>query len=1036
MIPSIIRTFFLCFVLTLTSWAPVSFSAPAQENIVDLQLRWNHQFQFAGYYAALEKGFYKDEGIDVRLHSGDPLHQPVSEVLSGRAQYAEGNSEVLYQRLLGEPLVALAVIFQHSPSVLITLQESGIRTVHDLIGKNVMLADTDEDADFLTMLLNEGVSFSQLNIIPSSYQLDDLISGKVDAFNSYTTNEPYFLQKNNIPYNIIDPISYRVDFYSDIFFTSVAELRDHPQRVEAMRRATLKGWRYAMDNPEEIIELLISKYRVKKTREHLRFEAAEMRKLILPNLIQLGHMNPGRWQHMADTFVKAGLVRDDEYLDGFIYNVSSIRLPDWVLPALIVAFILVILACSISYYLHRFNRNMVQSEERFKALSEASYGGIIIHDQGLILECNNSLSTISGYSYSELIGMDTFDLLAPESISNARENMRSGYTSNYESIGVRKDGSKFPLNIKGKNIIYKGNDARVIEFIDITERKQAEEQLKLAASVFTHAREGIMITDNSGNIIDVNDTFSNITGYNREEVLGKNPRFLQSNKHSKDFYSAMWTSLLENKQWSGELWNRRKNGELFFQLTTISTVFNNKGKTQNYVALFSDITQMKQHQQQLEHIAHYDPLTNLPNRVLLADRLHHAMKQCERRGKSVAVAYLDLDGFKKINDVQGHNVGDELLITLSHHMNEALREGDTLARIGGDEFVAVLVDIESMSECKPILDRLLLAAESPISTKGATLQVSTSIGVTLYPQDNADAEQLMRHADQAMYAAKQKGKNRYHLFDVRRDKSIRSQREDIADISRALEQKEFSLYYQPKVNMKDGVVVGAEALIRWHHPEHGLVLPDDFLPVIEGRPISIELGEWVLDNALNQMAVWMSAGLAIPVSVNIDALQLQQQDFVSKLSAKLAEYPTIKPSSLQLEILETSALGDITEVSKIMKACTDIGISFALDDFGTGFSSLTYLKHLPAELLKIDRSFVKGMLGDPDDRAIVLGVISLASAFNRQVTAEGVESIEHGTQLLSIGCHLAQGYGIAQPMPASKIPAWVAKWQPDVAWLQ
>jgi diguanylate cyclase (GGDEF)-like protein/PAS domain S-box-containing protein len=1041
---SFIRILLFCLWLILICWMPASFAAtpqPKQQEIVDLQLRWHHQFQFAGYYAALEKGFYKDEGLDVRLHIGDPMHQPVSEVLSGRAQYGEGNSEVLYQRLQGKPLIALAVIFQHSPSVLITLQSSGIRSVHELIGKNVMLANKREDADFLTMLLNEGISLSQINIIPSSYQLDDLISGKVDAFNSYTTNEPYFLKKHNIAYNIIDPANYRVDFYSDIFFTSEAELRYHPKRVEAMRRATLKGWRYAMDNPEEIIDLLITKYQVKKTRDHLRFEAAEIRKLILPRLIQIGHMNPGRWQHMADTFVQAGLVKDDEALDGFIYDTSNSHLPVWVLPALIAAFILVIMVSFITYYLHRFNRRIAlsrdslqESEERFKALSDASYGGIVIHDQGLILECNKGLSDITGFRYSELIGMNGFDLIAAEDLNTVLENMRSASTHSYETVGVHKDGSKYPLSIKGKNITYKGHVARVTEFIDITERKKAEEQLKLAASVFTHAREGIMITDSKGAIIDVNDTFSHITGYSREEVLGKNPRFLKSNQHSRDFYSAMWASLLTKKQWSGELWNRRKNGELFFELATISAVSDAKGKTQNYVALFSDITQMKKHQQQLEHIVHYDPLTNLANRVLLDDRLHHAMSQCERRGQSLAVVYLDLDGFKAINDAQGHDVGDELLITLSQRMNTALREGDTLARIGGDEFVAVLVDLENMSEWETVLKRLLQAAASPVSTRNTTLQVSTSIGVTLYPQDGADADQLIRHADQAMYVAKQKGKNRYHLFDVHEDKSIKTRRESISDIERALKQNEFVLYYQPKVNMKTGIVIGAEALIRWPHPEHGLMFPGDFLDIIEDHPISIDLGEWVIDTALSQMTEWQSAGLDIPVSVNIDALQLQQPDFVVKLLASLAKYPMINPRSLELEILETSSLADIAEVSAIMKACIDSGVNFALDDFGTGFSSLTYLKRLPAELLKIDQSFVRDMLESPDDRAIVMGIISLSGAFNRRVIAEGVESIEHGTQLLAMGCYLAQGYDIARPMPAADIPAWVAQWKPHAVW--
>lgn len=435
--------------------SPAVAAPSGQEDIVDLQLRWHHQFQFAGYYAAVEKGFYKEEGLQVRLHAGDPEHQPVSEVLSGRAQYAEGNSEVLYQRLQGQPLVALAVIFQHSPSVLLTLKSSEISSVHDLIGKNVMLANSDEDADFLTMLLNEGISFSQLNIIPSSYQLDDLISGKVDAFNSYTTNEPYFLKLHNIAYNIIDPGSYRVDFYSDILFTSEAELRDHPKRVEALRRATLKGWRYAMDNPEEIIDLLITKYQVDKTRDHLRFEAAEMRKLIFPDLIEIGHMNPGRWQHMAETFVKAGLVSEYDDLDGFMFDANPSRLPVWVLPVLIAALLLLAAAGSIAYYLHRFNRRMAhaqdtlrESEERFKALSDASYGGIVIHNKGLILECNQGLSDITGFSYQELVGMNGLGLIAPEFLETVLDNIQSGYDRSYEVVGVRKDGSKYPWPLR------------------------------------------------------------------------------------------------------------------------------------------------------------------------------------------------------------------------------------------------------------------------------------------------------------------------------------------------------------------------------------------------------------------------------------------------------------------------------------------------------------------------------------------------------------------------------------------------------------
>ena len=1033
-------------------WIPIAFASThshssdkTKDETVYIQLRWHHQFQFAGYYAAIEKGFYKDEGLDVKVRSGSPLYQPAEEVLSGHAQYAEGNSEVLYQRLQGKPLVALAAIFQHSPSVLISLRSSGIRSVHDLVGKKVMLASSDADADFLTMLLNEKIDPSQLNIINSSHQLSDLISGKVDVFNSYTTNEPYFLKQKNIDFNIIYPSSYRVDFYSDILFTSEEEVKNNPKRVEAMLRATLKGWKYAMEHPEEIIELLITKYQVNKTREHLRFEAAEMRKLILPDLVQIGHMNPDRWQHMAETFIKAGLVEDSTHLDGFIYDtkLNQHETPVWILFVLLTGLILLILTTSITFYLHRFNRQIAmaqktlqQSEERFKALSEASYGGIAIHDQGEILECNNGLSEITGFNYQELMSMNGLELIAEEDLDTALTNIRNGYTESYEVTGIRKDGSKYDLSVRGKNISYKGHDARVIGFVDISKSKKSEEQLKLAASVFTYAREGIMITDVTGNIIDVNKTFTQITGYNRKEVLGKNPRILKSNLHSEAFYADIWNSLKENKQWSGELWNKRKNGEVYPELLTIGAVSDANGNIQSYVALFSDITQMKQHQKQLEHLAHYDLLTNLPNRMLLADRLSHAMAQCERRKQFIAVAYLDLDGFKAINDTFGHDAGDQLLIELSKLMSAALREGDTLARIGGDEFVVVLSDLEQMNDCELVLNRLLQTASNPISIGTRNVQVSTSIGVTFYPQDGVEADQLMRHADQAMYTAKQSGKNRFHLFDVNKDKSIQSEHEIIKHIAQGFESEEFVLYYQPKVNMKTGTIIGVEALIRWQHPDRGLLLPGEFLSNIENHQVSLKMGEWVIDTALSQMTTWLAEGIDISVSVNVDAFQLQQANFIEKLATALNKWPAISPSSLQLEILETSALGEMTDVLSTMQACLDLGVSFSLDDFGTGFSSLTHLRQLPADLLKIDQSFVRDMLEDPDDRAIVRGVISLAFAFNRQVIAEGVETIAHGTQLLSMGCELAQGYGIARPMPAEDIATWVSQWVPDKAWTQ
>jgi diguanylate cyclase (GGDEF)-like protein/PAS domain S-box-containing protein len=569
---------------------------------------------------------------------------------------------------------------------------------------------------------------------------------------------------------------------------------------------------------------------------------------------------------------------------------------------------------------------------------------------------------------------------------------------------------------------------------DITERKQSEDKLKLAASVFSNAREGIMITDASGTIIDINKTFSLISGYSREEVIGQNPRILQSGRQTTDFYVEMWKSLLEKDHWYGELWNRHKNGELYAELLKISAVQNTVGQVQNYVALFSDITLMKKHQGQLEHIVHYDVLTNLPNRVLLADRLNQAIVQSQRGHNSLAVVFLDLDKFKAVNDTHGHDVGDELLIRVSQLMKDALREVDTLARIGGDEFVAVLPDLEKIEDCQQILERLLLAASEPIAIGKIILHVSASIGVTLYPQDGADADILMRHADQAMYLAKQAGKNCYHFFDTEHDDAVSIRRENLDNISAAFDRREFVLYHQPKVNMVTGEVVGVEALIRWQHPVRGLIPPMDFLPIIEDHPISIDIGEWVIETALSQIRRWRKMGFTLSISINISAYQLQQANFVTRLAELLSAYPDVPTHCLELEVLETSALVDVIEVSATMYACRALGVNFTLDDFGTGYSSLTYLRRLPVSMIKIDQSFVRGMLHDVDDLAIVKGVISLANAFQREVIAEGVETIDHGTALLQLGCELAQGYGIARPMPADEVMVWMESWKPDEAW--
>jgi diguanylate cyclase (GGDEF)-like protein/PAS domain S-box-containing protein len=571
---------------------------------------------------------------------------------------------------------------------------------------------------------------------------------------------------------------------------------------------------------------------------------------------------------------------------------------------------------------------------------------------------------------------------------------------------------------------------------DITVHKRNEERLQLAASVFHNSREGITITATDGTIVDVNEAFTDITGYSREEVIGKNPRILSSGRHNQEHYADMWKSLIHKGHWYGEIWNRRKSGEVYAEMLTITTVRDAQGQPQNYVALFSDITTAKVHAEHLEHIAHYDTLTNLPNRVLLADRLKQAMLQAQRRAQRLAVVYLDLDGFKLVNDGHGHEAGDHLLIALADRMKAALREGDTLARIGGDEFVAVLVDLVDATESMPMLNRLLLAASEPVDWEGQSVRVSASLGVTLYPQEEEiDADQLQRQADQAMYEAKVSGKNRYHFFDATHDRHVREHHESLAHIRSAIAAGEFVLHYQPKVHMRSGRIIGAEALIRWQHPQRGMLAPALFLPVIEDNVLAVELDVWVLKSALGQMQVWQAAGMPVPVSINVGARLLQQHNFASRLQAILLAHPGVNPAHVQLEVLETSALEDIGRVSRTMDDCRQLGVNFALDDFGTGYSSLTYVKRLPVALIKIDKSFVHDMLTDQDDMAILRAVTGLAAAFGQSVIAEGVETLEQGLALMDLGCELAQGYFIAKAMPAQQFAQWSRTWQCHPAWL-
>ncbi len=547
--------------------------------------------------------------------------------------------------------------------------------------------------------------------------------------------------------------------------------------------------------------------------------------------------------------------------------------------------------------------------------------------------------------------------------------------------------------------------------------------------------QGMYVLDARGVITDVNPRACTLLGFDRREMIGRKAHELFHHHIGEERDKALPCPILaataRGERYAAEQHFRRQDGRKVDVSVTSVPLREQEGS----VTLFDDITRQKENERKLHHIAHYDALTGLPNRVLLADRLALAMARARRSGTPLALAFIDLDGFKAVNDTHGHDIGDRLLVRLARRMQECVRETDTVARLGGDEFAVVLSDMEDTTSYAASLDRLLVALNGPEKLDGKTLQLSASIGVTTYPQTlDIDADQLLRQSDQAMYQAKLAGKNRYRLFDVDHDSDLRGRHEQVERIRQALEDGELVLYFQPKVNMRSGKVIGAEALIRWHHPERGLLTPSAFLPLISRHALELELGRWVIRRALQHMSAWQRNGLSLPVSVNVAGDHIQHPEFVADLTRELHRHSDVAPSRLQLEVVESSALEDIGAVSNVIGECALRGVDVALDDFGTGYSSLTYLKRLPVRVLKLDQSFVRDMLHDPEDLAILDGVLNLARAFALETIAEGVSSLEHGRVLLQLGCEIAQGYVIARPMPASGVPDWVRSWRLPKQW--
>ena len=566
------------------------------------------------------------------------------------------------------------------------------------------------------------------------------------------------------------------------------------------------------------------------------------------------------------------------------------------------------------------------------------------------------------------------------------------------------------------------------EFARITglavQRANADASLRQAAAVFASTREGVVITDLVPRIITVNRAFTEITGYREDDVVGCNPGILQSGRHDEAFYQAMWAGLLEHGHWQGEIWNRRKNGEIFPLLLTISTVRDNEGVAKNYVSVMTDISRIKQSEANLERLAHYDPLTGLPNRLLIQSRLEHAITHAHREHAQVAVLFLDLDRFKNINDSLGHPVGDKLLEAFAGRFRHRLRDEDTLGRLGGDEFLIVLDHSERPEDAANVASELIGLLDEPFMLPGQKdVYIGASIGISIFPQDAEDATQLIQHADAAMYQAKEQGRNTFRFYTRALTDAVNQRMDMESRLRRAMSNQEFILQYQPQIDGRSNRIVGCEALLRWNDPVSGLVAPADFIPLAEDTGLILPLGDWVLRTACAQHRTWIDAGFTdLSMAINLSARQLQQGDIVTRI-AEIIEQNGLPAKQVRLEITESMIMGHGEEAAELLGAIKALGVGLSIDDFGTGYSSLAYLKRFPIDELKIDRSFVRDIPDDENDAEIAATIIAMAHNLRLRVVAEGVETKEQAEFLSRHGCQHYQGYLFRPPLGTAEFGA-------------
>ena len=679
-----------------------------------------------------------------------------------------------------------------------------------------------------------------------------------------------------------------------------------------------------------------------------------------------------------------------------------------------------------------------ESRDRYVDLYDfAPVGYLTLTRAGLIEQINLTGANLLGEVRKKLLGHRFARYIAPEDRDRWQRQFmrvaRQGDKQSCELALLRGDGTRFYAHLDCLHLSGVNPQIR-ISLSDISDRRHAEEELRIAAIAF-ESQEGMMVTDSHGVIVRVNPAFTRLTGYRAEEAIGKTAALLRSGRHDKTFYDHLWQTLREKGYWQGEVWNKRKNGKVYAEWLTISAVTPFDGTTTHYVGTFSEITQNKEAQAEIHRLAYYDALTHLPNRRLLMDRLGQALASSGRSGHHGAVVFLDLDNFKNLNDTRGHAVGDLLLAEVARRLHFGVREGDTISRLGdtisrlgGDEFVVVLEDlsaetVEAAAQAKLVGEKMRAALARPYDLDGREFHCTASLGITLFQSHEESVETLLKQADLALYQAKGAGRNCLRFFDPAMQSTLDEVSALEADLRLALPQAQLQLYYQPQVDSMRRVI-GAEALLRWRHPQRGLVAPDLFIPLAEETGLILPIGRWVLETACARIKAWSgyAATRDLRLAVNVSARQFRQAGFVAEVEQALNNSGA-DPNRLKIELTESLVIDNVAETIARMQALKALGVGFSMDDFGTGFSSLSYLKRLPLDQLKIDRSFVFDLATDPNDAAIVQTIITMGHTLGLDVIAEGVETEAQLARLDQYGCTHFQGYLFSQPLPVEAFEA-------------